>query len=84
MKTIKPTPSLIKQIVALFKGLLDKRTPWVPKFTGIIILLYIILPFDFVTDFLPFLGWLDDAAIAAIGIFIITKLVPEEVQKDYL
>jgi uncharacterized membrane protein YkvA (DUF1232 family) len=42
------------------------------------------LPFDFIPDAIPVLGWLDDATVAAIGIFIITKLVPKEVLGEYL
>lgn len=84
MKTKNTSPSVIKQAVAMFKGLLDKRTPWFARLTGIIILAYIILPFDFVTDVLPVLGWLDDAAITALGMFIIAKLIPETVLQEYL
>ena len=45
-------------------------------------MLYILFPFDFVADLAPVIGWLDDTAIAAIGIFIIAKLIPKEVMKE--
>ena len=84
MKTKNTSPSVLKQGLAMFKGLLDKRTPWLAKLTGIIVLAYIILPFDFITDVIPVLGWLDDAAVTAIGMVIIAKLIPKEVMQDYL
>jgi uncharacterized membrane protein YkvA (DUF1232 family) len=84
MKTRNSAPSFLKQCYALFRGLLDKRTPWLAKMTGIVVLAYVVFPFDFIADVIPILGWLDDAAVAAVGIFIISKLVPPEVLKDYL
>jgi uncharacterized membrane protein YkvA (DUF1232 family) len=84
MKTRNASPSFLKKCYALFRGLLDKRTPWLAKITGLVVLAYVILPFDFIPDAIPVLGWLDDATVAAIGIFIISKLVPKEVLGEYL
>lgn len=48
-------------------GLLqDKRMPRINKilFLGMAVL-YVLLPTDFVADFIPFLGWADDVAVLA-------------------
>ncbi len=53
-----------------------------PKIIGIVLLAYIIIPFDLLPD-APFIGWLDDASLAALGLFIISKIVPESVLDEY-
>jgi uncharacterized membrane protein YkvA (DUF1232 family) len=83
MKDKKNTIGFFHRIFYLMKALFDKRTPWIPKVIGIIIISYIVLPFDFVPDVIPVLGWLDDATLAALGIFIISLLIPKEVLNDY-
>lgn len=67
----------------VIRALFDKRTPWVPKVIGILIIAYIALPFDLIPDYIPVFGWLDDAGLAALGLFIISKLVPKEVLEEY-
>jgi uncharacterized membrane protein YkvA (DUF1232 family) len=67
----------------VIRALFDKRTPWVPKIIGIAIIAYIILPFDLIPDYIPVVGWLDDAGLAALGLFIISKLVPKQVLEEY-
>jgi len=84
MKTRNAPPSVFKRAFAMFKGLLDKRTPWPARLTGIVVLLYVVFPFDFIPDAFPVLGWLDDAAVAAIGLFIIARLIPKDVLREYL
>ncbi len=83
MKNKTNSIGFFHQVFHLIKALFDKRTPWVPKLIGVIIISYIILPFDFIPDFAPVLGWLDDATLAALGMFIISKLIPAEVLRDY-
>lgn len=84
MKTKNNVTMFFGRAAAYLKALLDRRTPVISKIIGIIIVLYIVMPFDFVTDFAPVLGWLDDTAVAAIGFFIIAKLIPKHVLEEYL
>jgi uncharacterized membrane protein YkvA (DUF1232 family) len=84
MKNNTNTLSFIQKSWVLLKALVDKRTPWVPKAIGILIIAYIILPFDFLSDYIPVAGWLDDLTLAALGIFIISKIVPNEILKEYI
>lgn len=44
---------------------------------------YLILPVDFVPDFIPVLGQLDDLAILALGIKIFIELCPKDVVREY-
>ncbi len=49
-------------------------------FTNLIItlgILYVFFPFDFISDFIPFLGWTDDGAV----IFLLVKRLQKETQR---
>ena len=70
------------QVWNVIRALFDRRTPWVPKIIGALVLAYIIVPFDLIPD-APIVGWLDDATLTALGLFIISKLVPKEVLEEY-
>ncbi|MDO4662679.1 MAG: DUF1232 domain-containing protein [Tissierellia bacterium] len=64
------------------KALRDKNTPKSAKILAIISIIYIIAPADFVTDAIPFLGWLDDAAILAILNIISSRMIPEKIKEE--
>lgn len=40
-------------------------------------ILYIISPVDLVTDFFPFIGWLDDLLLLLLGIWFINRYLPQ-------
>ncbi|HRQ43509.1 MAG TPA: DUF1232 domain-containing protein [Candidatus Goldiibacteriota bacterium] len=69
-------------IKTVFKSIIDKRTPWYVKAAGIIGLAYIVLPFDFLHDYIPVLGWTDDVTAAGLIIWFILALIPKEVLED--
>jgi len=69
-------------IKTVLKSITDKRTPWYVKAAGIIGIAYIILPFDFVHDYIPVLGWTDDVTAAGLIIWFILALIPKEVLED--
>jgi uncharacterized membrane protein YkvA (DUF1232 family) len=83
MKSKTNSVNFFMNIWYVIRALFDKRTPWVPKVIGILIIAYIILPFDLIPDAIPVFGWLDDAGLATLGLFIISKLVPKEVLDEY-
>ena len=83
MKDKKKSVNFFMQTWHVIRALFDKRTPIIPKIIGLVIIAYIILPFDLIPDFTPALGWLDDATLTALGLFIISKLVPKEVLEEY-
>lgn len=44
------------------------ETPWLTVATIALVLLYILNPFDFIPDFIPFVGYFDDLVILTIGL----------------
>ncbi len=70
------------QIWHVIKALFDKRTPLGPKILGLLIIAYVIIPFDLFPD-APIVGWVDDTTLSLLGMFIISKLVPKEILEEY-
>ena len=64
--------------VASYYCALDPRTP--AKVRGILLaaLAYFVLPFDFVPDMLPVLGFTDDAAVLATAIRMVSSHITPE------
>jgi uncharacterized membrane protein YkvA (DUF1232 family) len=82
MKDKKNSANFFMQVWHVIKALFDRRTPWVPKVIGILVLAYIIIPFDLIPD-APIVGWFDDATLAGLGLFIISKLIPKEILEEH-
>lgn len=60
----------------------DARTPWSAKAATVFALLYVLVPSDVVTDFLPVLGWLDDGLVVYILLQLAFKLLPPELYES--
>ncbi len=64
----------MNRLPALFLRLmLDKRVPLKLKILPLIAIAYLLLPWDFLPDLIPLIGWIDDivVAIISIGIFFV-------------
>jgi uncharacterized membrane protein YkvA (DUF1232 family) len=67
-----------EDLVAAFYCAFDKQTPRHVQATLLGAIAYFILPFDFVPDMLPLLGFTDDAAMLATAIRLVaTHIKPE-------
>jgi uncharacterized membrane protein YkvA (DUF1232 family) len=66
---------------SLFLILRNPEISWKSKLKAILILaatgFYILDPWDLVSDFIPFIGWLDDLIILPAGMAIADRIVPE-------
>jgi uncharacterized membrane protein YkvA (DUF1232 family) len=67
-----------EDLLAAYYCAFDRKTPMPVKATLIAALAYFVLPFDFVPDFLPLVGFADDAAVLAAAIrMVATHITPE-------
>lgn len=59
--------ALLPNLLALFRGLLrDPRTPRTTKIVTVLAILWIASPVDLIPEFVPVVGPLDDAIVAAL------------------
>jgi len=70
------------EILALFFSLKHPATPWYAKLLTALIVGYALSPVDFIPDFIPVLGYLDDVILLPIGIALAIKLIPPPVLAD--
>ncbi len=70
---------LKSDIPALFLALKDKETPIVAKIFAGITVAYALSPIDFIPDFIPLLGYLDDVILLPAFIALTIKLIPKAV-----
>lgn len=71
-----------RDLVAVYLTVRDPRTPWLAKVVGAMVIAYAFSPIDLIPDFIPVLGYLDDAIIVPVGIWLVLRLIPVEVMED--
>ena len=82
-KTIKKIIETFSLKLRLYKLVVqDKRTPVIVKVILGLMIGYAIFPFDFITDFLPILGLLDDIAIIISLIWLTLSFIPKKIMED--
>jgi uncharacterized membrane protein YkvA (DUF1232 family) len=74
---------LLRQFKLIWRLLKDRRVPVWMKAVPFLSLLYLLVPADFVPDFLLGLGQLDDVAVIALGAKLFTELVPAHVIEEH-
>ena len=70
-------------IPAVFLALKDKKTPWYAKLLAALTVAYALSPIDFIPDFIPVLGYLDDLIILPALVALTIKFIPEDVFDAY-
>jgi uncharacterized membrane protein YkvA (DUF1232 family) len=80
IKQLKSLTKHLKQEFAVYRLVLKHpKTPWIAKvFLGLAVG-YLLLPFDFIPDFIPVLGQLDDVVIIPIIVYIALLFIPQAV-----
>jgi uncharacterized membrane protein YkvA (DUF1232 family) len=61
----------------------DHRVPLYPKLVLGLALLYVLSPLDFIPDWIPVLGQLDDLAALAAGLTLFIRLCPPAVVEEH-
>ena len=80
MKIIK---GLWTRLVIFRMVMKDGRIPFWSKFLLGIALVYFLVPFDLISDFIPLLGQLDDITIISILVTLAIKLIPAQLIEKY-
>ena len=56
---------------------------WPPKAVLLLTFAYVVSPVDFLPDWEPLIGILDDATLITLGIALATRLVPGEIMDEH-
>jgi uncharacterized membrane protein YkvA (DUF1232 family) len=72
-----------RDVHAVYLAGRDPRTPWYAKVLALCVAGYALSPIDLIPDFIPVLGYLDDAIIVPLGILAVVKMIPPEVMAEH-
>lgn len=72
-----------RDVHAIYLAAGDPRTPWYAKVLALCVAGYALSPIDLIPDFIPVLGYLDDAIIVPLGILAVLKMIPPEVMAEH-
>lgn len=81
MEIKKHLYNIKNQIPAVYLALKKKETPWYAKVLAGITIAYALSPIDLVPDFIPVLGYLDDAVLLPLLIVVTRKAIPEKIME---
>jgi uncharacterized membrane protein YkvA (DUF1232 family) len=73
---------LKRDVLALSLAVRDPRVPWYAKVLAACVVAYALSPIDLIPDFIPIIGYLDDAILVPAGIALVVLLVPRPVLED--
>ena len=62
----------------------DGRIPIVARVALPLLVLYLALPIDFIPDFIPIIGWVDDVFLLVIGLNIVLRMTPRYVLDEQI
>lgn len=84
LKRIRDWARTIKRDVhALYLAARDPRTPWYAKALALGIAAYALSPIDLIPDFIPVLGYLDEAILLPLAILLAVRLVPPDLMAEH-
>ena len=73
---------LKSEVVTLWFCMRHPRTPFLAKALAATVVVYAFSPIDLIPDFIPVLGYLDDLLILPAGVWLVSKLVPQDVAAE--
>ena len=71
--------ALKREVMALWFTLRDPGTPWAARLLIALVVGYALSPIDLIPDFIPVLGYLDDALLLPALIWLAVRLIPPPV-----
>lgn len=80
MRSLKQlAKKLKKEIYVIYLASKDSRVPWYARLLATVIVAYAFSPIDLIPDFVPIFGYFDDLIIVPLGIWLVLKLIPQNV-----
>jgi uncharacterized membrane protein YkvA (DUF1232 family) len=79
LQVLLQLPNFARLYWRLFR---DRRVSILPKALLVLILVYVVSPFDIIPDFLPVIGEMDDVAVVLSGLWLFIRLSPPEVVRE--
>ncbi|HPN67837.1 MAG TPA: DUF1232 domain-containing protein [bacterium] len=77
--------NFIDSIILPLKLLIDWEVPFAAKIIPItIFVIYLLLPIDFISDFIPIVGTIDDIAVLSACCYLMVRLTPNHIVQKYL
>jgi uncharacterized membrane protein YkvA (DUF1232 family) len=80
---LRSTANKLRRELEVYRLVLkDKRTPLFAKITLGLAIGYLLLPFDVIPDWIPFLGQIDDVVVVPLLVFVALKFIPPYVIEE--
>uniref|UniRef100_UPI003BA8B0B8 YkvA family protein n=1 Tax=Stappia sp. TaxID=1870903 RepID=UPI003BA8B0B8 len=73
--------ALKREVAALALALRDPEAPLVARLVALLVVAYALSPIDLIPDVIPVLGLLDDLVLVPAGIWLVLRLMPDEVME---
>src|SRR5258708_999292 len=74
--------SFKQEVILLYFGLQDPRTPLYARLPAIFSLIYLVSPLDLIPDFIPFAGYVDDLIIVPLLLHLSFRLLPPDIRES--
>ena len=71
-----------RESLTLYAAYRNPRAPWYARLFLVLVLAYAFSPIDLIPDFIPVLGYLDDALLLPLCIWLALRIIPEPVLAD--
>jgi|TARA_B100000586_G_C19878873_1_gene330001 uncharacterized membrane protein YkvA (DUF1232 family) len=65
---------MTRLMTLFFRLMLDRRVPWKLKLLPLLAIGYAVLPWDFLPDLIPIVGWIDDIVILIVATLVFLGL----------
>lgn len=71
-----------RDVVVVYLAARDPRVPWYARAMAALVAAYAVSPIDLIPDFIPVLGYLDDAILLPLGIAAVVRMVPRDLRAE--
>jgi len=72
-----------RDVYAVYLASRDPRVPWPAKVLAVCIAAYALSPIDLIPDFIPVLGYLDEAILLPLGILLVVRMIPADIMAEH-